>query len=194
MNSVHFQLTRIFNRQIMRTKALILVAFSCFSVNLIAQDSTILLEGKDARELLEKLGLPTEITIEKRALALIEWSSFEKKFQLLSADESCKLTRRLNNIMKNGTSKNLKRIQELRELQIGPILLIETCEDSYANLHTECIKLTQEFYIHHYIHETITQSTVIDTFAKFTALCPTMKMLGMGIDAFTMHENLTKAK
>ncbi len=191
MSSAHLQLVSILNLQSMRIKALILVVFSCISVNIVAEDSAILLEGNDARELVEKLGLPTEIAIKRETLALTAWRTFENKLQPLSADESCKITRRINDIMKNGTPKTRKRIMDL---QIKPILSIEKCEENYANLHNECIRLIKEFYIHHYIHDTINQSTVIETFVRYTRFCPTWKMLGIETDAFKMHEILTNAK
>ena len=172
-------------------KVLILVAFSCFCVSLIAEDSAIMLEGDDARELVEELGLPTEITINKRAQALIAWSAFEKKIRTLSADESCKITHRVSDIMKNGTPEKRKR---LLDLKINPIISIESCEESYKNLHNDCVKSTKEFYIHHYIHDTIAESSVIETLTRYTAFCPTARMLGVGDSAFKMHENVLKNK
>jgi hypothetical protein len=142
-----------------------------------------------ATQIAEELGLPNEITITKRALALFAWQELAREYSSQSVDESCRLTR-----MINSSNQRLPREKRIRidQLLVGTPIPLEKCESEFQRLNEECKAIAREFFVEKHIEGMKSKDSVVETLVYIARLCPTSRMLGYEIDAHKIHENLKR--
>jgi len=135
--------------------------------------------------------IPEDITKTKRGLGLTSWNQFEKQLEPRNVNDACARTESLS---KNIEEDNSERGQRFKTLKVNPEIPLSDCKRVFPALNRKCLDIARDFYIHHYISDSVTQPLVSRVVSQVIYTCPLLKMLGFEVDAHKLLENLKKSE
>ena len=153
--------------------------------------STIVYADGNLDLLLEELGLPKEIVLTKKAMAILSWSKLEKELYVQDAKKVCDRTVMLSERFKQESADRRKRLSDLKIDQEIPL---DECESRFPEFNRMCLDKAREFYVYHYVSDSISQPLVQRVIIYLATACPSMRMLGYEVDAYNVLENYQKSK
>lgn len=164
-------------------KILLVLSFCIFCAALKADDT------RD--QLVEELGLPKEITITKKAVALIAWSGVEKNMPIQSAERSCLRVRMLHERQKKFSAEKRERWEVNK---INPEIPMDACEAKIPFFNRQCRNLARQYFVKHHIAGTVAEASVVKTLTFLVSVCPIVKMLGQEVNPDKIYKNIEKAQ
>ena len=101
--------------------------------------------------------LSEDITKTKRGLGLTSRNQFEKQPEPRNVNDACARTESLS---KNIEEDNSERGQRFKTLKVNPEIPLSECKRVFPALNRKCLDIARDFYIHHYISDSVTQPLV----------------------------------
>lgn len=136
--------------------------------------------------LLEELGLPKEITLTKRALALASWAKLETEINTQNVEDVCQRTEMLSRKFMQESPEKRKRLDALKKY---PEVPLDQCKSVFLKINQQCVDIAREFYVNQFINDSVVQPLVLRVVVDVIYTCPSMRILGYDVDADKILEN-----
>ena len=144
-----------------RMTKVIFILLALLSTETLADES----DGDTLHQLAEELGIPAEITVSKRAIALSSWlNSIEKHIPEQDSSELC------------------RRASVLGD-RLGKAITEKKCMELMPLAKKQCSSAARDFYITHHVSGTLpSPKNIFDGVIRMFAACPAVTVLGLSYD------------